>query len=173
MPEPTVFPGDVQIKGTLMPTTLSLPALTVTNAGVAAAAAIDASKLLHMVNVSLELFAAASTVTALTKEIYIAKGIGSITAIRAAVNGTIATGGDRTINVDLQKSTGGGAFATVLSATVLLNSSSTLRTLATGTISSATYAAGDLFRFVVTVAGAAGNQAAGLVASFVAYEATT
>lgn len=173
MAEPTVFPGDVQIKGTLRPTTLTIPAGSLTDAGVSASAAIAESKIVHMINVCDELYGPAVTVAALTKECYIAKGIGTISVVRAAVNGTIATGADRTVNVDLQKSTAGGAFATVLSATVLFNNGSTLRTLASGTLSSATYAAGDLFRWVVTVAGAAGNQAIGLVADFVTYEATT
>ena len=173
MAEPTVFPGDVQIKGTLMPTTLSIPAGTVDNSDVSASAAIDASKLSHMVNVCTELYGPSTTVAALTKECYVAKGIGTLSVVRAAINGTIATGADRTVNVDLQKSTGGGAFATVLSATCAFTNGSSLRTLASGTISSTTYAAGDLFRWVVTVAGSAGNQALGLVADFVAYEATT
>lgn len=173
MAEPNVIPGDLQIKGTLLPTKITLPAGTVSNSHVASGAAIDASKLLHMVNVCTELYGPSTTVAALTKECYVAKGAGTLSVVRVACNGTIATGADRTVNVDLQKSTGGGAFATVLSATALLNNASSLRTLASGTLSSTTYAAGDLFRWVVTVAGAAGNQAIGLVADFVAYEATT
>lgn len=173
MAEPTVFPGDVQIKGTLLPTTVTLPASTVTNAMVAAGAAIAESKVVHMVNVPTQLFGPSTTITALTQDCYIAKGAGTLTAVRAAINGTIATDVSRTVTVDLQKSTGGGAFATVLSGTVGFTSSSTLRTLVTGTISSASYAAGDLFRWVVTVAGGSGSQAVGLIADFVAYEATT
>jgi len=174
MAEPNVIPGDLQIKGALILSgTTTLPASTVTNAAVASGAAIDASKLLHMVNVPTQLFAPATTVTALTQDCYIAKGIGTLTSVRAAINGAIATGADRTVTVDLQKSTAGGAFATVLSGTVGFTNASVLRTLSTGTISSATYAAGDLFRWVVTVAGSASAQATGLIADFVAYEATT
>lgn len=173
MAEPNVIPGDLQVKGSGSFGSLTLPSSAVSNSHVSSTAAIDASKLLHMVNVCTELYGPSSTVAALTKECYIAKGIGTLTSVRAAINGTIATGGDRTVTVDLQKSTAGGAFATVLSGTVGFTNGSTLRTLSTGTISSATYAAGDLFRWVVTVAGSAGNQALGLVADFVTYEATT
>lgn len=173
MAEPNVIPGDLQVKGRGSFGTITLPTSVVSNSNVASDAAIDASKLVHMVNVCTELYGPSTTVAALTKECYIAKGIGSLSSVRAAINGTIATGADRTVTVDLQKSTAGGAFATVLSGTVGFTNGSSLRTLSTGTISSATYAAGDLFRWVVTVAGAAGNQAIGLVADFVTYEATT
>lgn len=172
MAEPTVFPGDVQIKGTLMPTTLSIPAGSLTNAGVASSAAIDASKLLHMVHVSTELFGPTTSVAALTKLAYVGKGVGTLSVVRAAVV-TPANDVSRTVTVDLQKSTGGGAFATVLSGTVGFTNGSSALTLVSGTISSATYAAGDLFRWVVTVAGGSGTQALGLLADFTTYEATT
>jgi len=174
MAEPALQPGDLHVRGRLSCGSFTPPSAAISNSHVASDAAIDASKLLHMVNVCTELYPRGTTVIALTgQDCYIAKGAGTIVAVRASVNGTIATGGDRTVNVDLQRSTAGGAFATVLSGTCLLNSSSTLRVLSTGTISSAAYVAGDIFQWVVTVAGSASAQAVGLVADFVAYEATT
>ena len=121
-----------------------------------------------------ELFAAASSVTALTKDVYVVKGAnGTLLGFTAAITGTIATGADRTVTVDLQKSTGAGAFATVLSATIQFNNVSVLRTASSGTFSSTSLVAGDLLRVVVTVAGAAGNQALGLVCSIQLREETT
>jgi len=174
MAEPALQPGDLHVRGRLSCGSFTPPSAAISNSHVASDAAIDASKLLHMVNVCTELYPRGTTVIALTgQDCYIAKGIGTLTSVRAAINGAIATGADRTVTVDLQKSTAGGAFATVLSGTVGFTNASVLRTLSTGTISSATYAAGDLFRWVVTVAGSASAQATGLIADFVAYEATT
>lgn len=172
MAEPVVIPGDFQCKGRGQFATLSIPSGTLTNAGVAADAAIAESKLVHMINVPQELYGPAVTVAALTKLAYIGKGVGTITAVRACVI-TPANDASRTVTVDLQKSTAGGAFATILSGTVGFTNGSTARTLVAGTISSASYAAGDLFQWVVTVAGGSGTQAAGLLADFVTYEATT
>jgi len=174
MAEPNLLPGDLHVRGRISCGNFTPPSSSITNASVSSDAAIDASKLVHMVNVCTQLYARGTTVIALSgQDCYIAKGAGTVVAVRAAVNGTIATGGDRTVNVDLQKSTAGGAFATIMSGTVLLNSSSTLRTLATGTISSGSYVAGDMFQWVVTVAGSASAQAVGLVADFVAYESVS
>lgn len=121
-----------------------------------------------------ELFASATTITALTKEVYVVKGAnGTLLGFTAAIIGTIATGADRTVTVDLHKSTGAAAFATVLSATIGFTNASVLRTAASGTFSSTSLVAGDLLRVVVTVAGAAGNQALGLVCSLQLREETT
>jgi hypothetical protein len=78
---------------------------------------------------------------------------------------TIATGGDRTVTVDLQKSTGGGAFATVCSSTIVFNNASSARVKSPAVLSSTSLAAGDILRTVVTVVGAAGAQALGLLVS--------
>lgn len=121
-----------------------------------------------------ELFAAASTVTALTKDVYVVTGAnGKLLGFTAAINGTIATGADRTVTVDLHKSTGAGAFATVLSSTIGFTNSSSLRTAVSGVFSSTSLVAGDCLRVIVTVAGSAGNQALGLVCSIQMREETT
>lgn len=88
---------------------------------------------------------------------------GTIRGFRAAIFGTIATGSDRTVTVDLQKSTGGGAFASVLSATLNFANTSTLYTVATASIGTTGVQAGDILEVLVTVAGSAGNQAKGLI----------
>lgn len=117
-----------------------------------------------------ELFATATTVTAVTKYIWVTKGTaGTIQSISAAITGTVPTGGD-SVTVDLKKSTGGGSLATVLSSTVILNSSSVLRTAQSGTISSASTVAGDLLAVVVTVSGSSG---AGLVVTVTVSETPT
>jgi hypothetical protein len=173
MAEPIVIPYPIQFKDAVQfgSSNTTFPASVIRNSQVASDAAIDASKLLHLVHGGIELFGPSTTIAALSKDVRIGKGIGTIAAVRTffSVIGT----GDRTVSVDLQKSTGGGAFATVLSAPMSITVSSTVRTLITGTISSATYAAGDLFRWVVALGGSTGNYPQGLFADFESYEATT
>ncbi len=90
---------------------------------------------------------------------------GTLLQVTASITETIATGADRTVDVDVQKSTGGGAFATVLSATIHFTNASTLYATSTATISDSTLITDDWLRVVITVAGAAGNQALGLAVS--------
>lgn len=172
MADPVRFPGSVHIVESLQCGSFTGPAGFLRNEQVNAAAAIGAEKLVHMVNAEAELFGPTTSIAALTKLIHIGKGAGTIAAFRAFIV-TVATGADRTVTVDLQKSTAGGAFATVLSGTVGFTNGSTALTLVSGTLSSTTYVASDLFRVVVTVAGSASAQALGLHASMIAYEATT
>ncbi len=113
-----------------------------------------------------------SAVVAETRDIHILKGTAAtISAIQAAITGLIATGGDRTVDVDLQKSTGAAAFATILSSTIHFTNGSVLRTVSAGTLSSASLVAGDILRIIITVAGAAGNQAQGLMVTVTLTEA--
>lgn len=100
-------------------------------------------------------------VTTETKMVHIAKAAGTIQTIEV-VSATAPTGGDKAFTVDLHKSTGGGAFATVLSAVVTVNSSDTDRVIEAGTLSTATYADGDIFAIVVTTSGSTGSQGQGL-----------
>jgi len=90
---------------------------------------------------------------------------GLVVALKAAIVETIATGADRTVTIDLLKSTGAGAFASILTAPLVLNNASTLRTLTNATFSAAGLVAGDILKLTVAVAGAAGAQALGLVVS--------
>ncbi len=88
-----------------------------------------------------------------------------IMSVKAAITEAIATGGDRTVTIDAQRSTGGGAFSSVLTSTLVLNNASTPYVPVQATINSNTLSAGDLLMISVTVAGVAGNQALGLCVS--------
>lgn len=155
-----VFNGDTHVNGSLTVKTFVPPAGCIDNAAVKANAQIAASKL---VNRQRFTHTQSGTVAAATEYIFIARAACTIAAIEACIPDTIATGADRTVNVDLQKSTGAGAFATVLSATIEFDNGSVLRTVSTGTLASDTLVDGDILRLVITVAGSAGNQAVGLI----------
>ncbi len=125
---------------------------------------LSAHKLVRHQAADFELFGPSTEVVSVTKDIHIVRGAtATLVGLQAAICGTIATGADRTVTVDLQRSTGGGAFATVLSSTIQFTDASTLRTAVSAVISSAGLVAGDILRLVVIVAGSAGNQALGLL----------
>lgn len=142
---------------------VELPVGSVTNDAVEEDAGIEASKLEGEYHLS-HYQTTGTAVVAAVQDVFIVRGAtGTIVSIEAAITGAIATGADRTVTVDLHRSTGGGAFATVLSATIVLDDDSVLRVAEAGTISSDSLLDGDILRIVVTVAGAAGNQGQGLV----------
>lgn len=137
---------------------------SIANADVSATAAIAASKLIHQFPVSVELAEASTNVAAITKLIHIVNGAtGTVANFDVAINAAMT--GDRTVSIDLQKSTGAGAFASVLSAAISLSSSTAAKTATAGTISSASVVATDIFQIVVTLGGSTGTIAQGLVAT--------
>lgn len=86
---------------------------------------------------------------------------GSIVSAYVTPN-AVPAGGTKTMTVDLQKSTGGGAWTTVLSSTLTINSSSTARTPVAMSLSGTpTHVAGDVYQLVVTVAGTGGTGVQG------------
>ena len=92
----------------------------------------------------------------------------TIKGFRAQITEAVATGADRTVTIDLQKSTGGGAFASILGGTIGFTNLSSLRAWSAATVSNTALAgggpsAGDVLKITVAVAGAAGSQAQGLL----------
>jgi len=159
----SILQGDYLITGNLSANSMSLPSGGVKDTNVASGAAIAASKLIHEVTSKYQQNSNAAVVND-NQYAHIVNGATCTLAyVKAAVD-TVATGADRTVNIDLQRSTGGAAFATVLSSTILFNNASTARTVVSGAINTATLAQGDILKWVVTVAGAAGNQAIGVIA---------
>lgn len=131
------------------------------DANIGSAAAIKSAKHESVMNLP---HSQTGTVVAATEYLRsIRQANATVLAIEATITETIATGADRTVTIDLQKSTGAAAFATILSASIVFTNLSTLRTLTTGTIANGALVDGDHLRLVVTVAGAAGAQALGLL----------
>jgi hypothetical protein len=156
----TIFNSDLHVNGTLTARSMTPPAGSVTDNSVAANAAIDDSKLKNRSDLVLS---QTGTVVAATHYLKVMRAAGTVLLIEAAITETVATGADRTIAIDLAVSTGGGAFASILTGTIGFTNVSVLRDLTTGSIATPTLVDGDILRLSVAVAGAAGNQALGLV----------
>ncbi len=154
--------SDIYVVGNLSAQTFTLPASSVTNASIQAAAAIDRTKVIHQLHLPYAQ-APGSDIATATLDLYIARAAGTVVSFEAAITGLAATG-DRSVTVDLHKSTAGGAFASVLSAAITLDIANTIRVLEAATVSSAAYVDGDLFRIIVTqVAGTTGTRPQGLI----------
>jgi hypothetical protein len=154
--------GDLNVSGRVVCQSLQAPANSIGNAAIESNAAIDATKLVHQWTIPYRQVPG-TPVAADTFDIHIAKFSGTIVAIEAVITGAIATGGDRTITIDLLKSTGAAAFATVMSGALVLDNTNVLRTVESGSISDTAFIADDLLRVTIAVAGAAGAQANGLL----------
>lgn len=138
------------------------PENSIGNNAVNAGDPLDADKVQHNRSLNVELAEGAAAIVAINKLLFVARSDCTILEF----TGTIvvqATGGDRTVSIDLQKSTGGGAFATICTTPVQITNATTILVPVAAVLASATLVAGDLLRAVVTVAGAAGNQAKGLL----------
>jgi hypothetical protein len=165
MSNAVTMPGDIIVQGNVYALNggLFLGQPSITDAMISAIAAINYTKCLQKYKAHYSQ-PPTTAVVAATQDIHIVDGAsGAVLKLQGAITGTIATGSDRTVNVDLQKSTGGGAFSSVLTGTLLFNSSSTLYQVLSASIATAGLVAGDILRVIVAVAGSAGNQALGLV----------
>jgi hypothetical protein len=156
------FDESVIIRGALSAESVTLPNNSVNDSNVNATNPLGRTKSWHQTHAGGGQ-APGAAVVAQTIDIYIARAAGVVVAFEAAITGALADDASRHVYVDLQKSTGGGAFATILSATIDLTSASTLRTAVAAAFSSSSLVDGDILRAVVTVAGGAGNQAQGLI----------
>ena len=141
---------------------IQVPYGVITNNEISSAAAIAASKTIHR-DVATYGQPIAAIVAAATQAVRVARVAGAIKEFRVAWL-TAPTGGDKAFTVDLQLSTGGGAFASCLSAVVTVNNSKSDNGTATGTLTTATFAAGDILKVVVATSGSTGTQGYGMIA---------
>jgi hypothetical protein len=150
--------------------TLYIPAGSITNAEIASSAAIGAGKVVQeFARDSRQ--ANGADVASKTELIHTARAAGTIGALKVALT-TAPTGGNKKFTVDLQKSTGGGAFATVLSAVVDIDNTDTSLTVVSGTLAASAYVSGDIFAIVWTASGTTGNQGQGAIAEVFFEEST-
>lgn len=150
---------------------LYLPAGSVGDAHIDATDPLSTNKVTHQ-HAATYAQASGAVVADATQLFYIARATGTIAAMKVAID-TAPTGGDKAYTVDLKKSTGGGAFASILSAVVTVNSSSTSLSVVAGTLSTATYAASDIFEIVVDASGSTGTQGYGVCVLVEFEEGTT
>ncbi len=139
--------------------TVTVPNQSISNATIEANAAIAADKLDHRYNPTES--QPNTNATAETRVLYRARAAGQVLAFDTGA--LVAATGNSTVTVDLQKSTGGGAFATVLTGTVQLDVGDPAIVPVAGTlVATPTYVAGDVFRIVQTISAGTGTLPTGV-----------
>ena len=107
-----------------------------------------------------------SAIVAETKDVHIVNGAsGTLVNVLAAVTG-VAAAGAYVATVDVQKSTGGGAFATILTSVLTIDSAVAIRTKIEAAIANDALIEGDILRVIVAVSGGSGTQPQGLQVTF-------
>ncbi|HEY1603845.1 MAG TPA: hypothetical protein VGG64_29860 [Pirellulales bacterium] len=160
-----VVPGNLVVGGSFVP-----PNGSIRDANIATNAGIQAEKFIRHQAAEYDVADPATTVANATKSLHIARGAGTIVDFAVINTGTAISGGS-TLSIDLQKSTGGAAFATVLASPIALSSSTTLLVAVAATLGAlVSFVAGDVFQIMVTTGGS-GTQAKGLHATFTYEEA--
>lgn len=164
------YPVNLRLKGKLVCGSIALPEESVTDAAVATAAGIQASKLQHQRAVSHRQLTGTAVVSQ-TEDLYVVRGrTGLLLSLDVVVTtapvGTGAPGTDRKLTVDVQKGNQGAGFATLLTAPVTIDNTIAARQVVAGSlVANPALADGDTIRVVVTVSGTTGTQAQGLVAT--------
>jgi hypothetical protein len=140
--------------------TVNLPANTIDEDDLKAAALFPAANLVTRFAKSVDQ-KTGSDVASETRYVHIAKHAGLVASVEAAIDTAIT--GDNTVVIDVQKSSGGGVFTTILSSTLTINSATAAKTAVAATVNATEddYVAGDVFQVIVTAAGS-GTQAQGL-----------
>lgn len=164
------FENGITVKGAAVFTgTLKAPAASITNANIESAAGIAASKVIHRFPLTYSQ-ADGSAVADATVTLYVAAAAGTIKSVEVGLGGAAAAG-DSTVNVDILKSTGGGAFASVLDSAITVDVNTTIRTSEVGTVSSGSYADGDILQVDVDATVGTGTLPQGIVVTVICEEA--
>jgi hypothetical protein len=155
---------DVVITGNLLVGSMNVPIGSVSNAQVAAAAGIDASKLMHKHPITYSQNHG-TAVAAQRRVVYVADAAGNLDSVVAGVS--VAAIGDSTMTVKVKKN--GVDF--LASSIVLDNGDAAFASVAGAFSSSGAYVAGDVIEVDVTVSAGTGTLGQGLFVQIFAIEA--
>lgn len=165
MAVPSRHEGDHHIVGTLSAGDIRYPALSIGDADIEAAAAIQASKLERHQSIDIQHFAEGTLVSATSSHLlHIVRGSSGQSVGFEAVIHTAAGATDSFCYIDLQKCTASTTWVSILSAAIAFASSDAVRTPKAGTINTAALTDGDMLRTVITVTGT--TNARGLQSSY-------
>jgi hypothetical protein len=157
--------SDLFVNGSISSKGFTAPDSSITNAMVQSNAGIEATKVIHQQIIRNR---HDGTVTATTKLLHLAEADGEIISVK--VRAITAPTGDFNYTVDIKKAAASGAFASILSSVITIDSSVSDNTNESGTLSTTTYSADDVFQVVVAVSGGTGVQGSDYIVSLVLRE---
>jgi len=163
MAPPTIFPGDVHIRGSLCPTSLSPPDGCIDDDAVQAAAGIKASKLQHQHRVG---YAQESATLAADESRVLHTVFGATGTIENFEAGSVVacTGTDK-VEIDLLKN-----GVSILTAKITLDSTSTAYIVVEAAIATATLVDGDVLEVSIDATAGTGVLAKGVFVSLTVHE---
>jgi len=150
--------GDVLVNGVLYAKQMAVPAGTITDAGVSAAAGIQSTKLQQQRGETYTQMAANATVIAERRVVHVVYGATGL-LLRFSAGSVVAHIGAAVCTVDLKKN-----GVSVLSAPITLNSSNVALTPVNATITTTGLVAGDVLEVVTTATAGGGTLATGVFA---------
>jgi hypothetical protein len=161
--------GNTHVNGRLSARSMLIPAGTITNAMVAAGAAIEAAKLEHQHQVPYSQGGAATAVAdrRMIHRVYGATGSVLKFSASAVVKMTDGGSDDFSVTIDLKKN-----GSSILTTPIVLDKSTLTANYldVDGMLSASSLAAGDVLEVTVAVAGSVGTQAIGVYANTVLRE---
>lgn len=169
MAETTRIESNVYVNGSLSAASVNLPAASVRNVNIEGNAGIDASKVVHQFPATYRQDEGAD-VASKTAPVHIAAAAATVLGVKVLCV-TAPTGGDKQFTVDVKKGNQSGAYATILTGVVTINSTKANREVTSGVLSGTpTLAAGDSLQVVVTASGSTGSQGQGLLVEVILRE---
>lgn len=162
--------GDLIVDGDVAPQSIIYPPLSIDNAAIKTAAAIDGSKVLQR-RVLTRAVEFTTDVADVDEIIHIPTGAGEVISVRA-VPATAATN-DKQVAIDLQKGAqnSSASWTSLLASTLDVDSSVSDREVAEATLAATkTYNASDLLRLVLTTSGSTGNLPKGVLVEVIVQE---
>lgn len=126
------FVGDITINGHLVVTTMDLPASSVADASVAPNAAIQVTKIRHLITATHKEDDETDAIDRIVP-LYIAKGTSTIRSVTAGCL-TAPTSGSEAVTIDVKKGSVSVSPASILSTTMSITTSDADRVVKSGTL---------------------------------------
>lgn len=135
------------------------------NSDIRTNAAIAASKLVARRSRDVTICGTTVAATAGEELLHISRATGTLVSMEAvAVTKPTA---NRTLTIDLQKATTSSTFASILTSTIAISTSTTNKAVNSGVINNVSMSDGDIWRAVWTVGGTSGTNAKGVLLTVV------
>lgn len=149
--------SDLLVMGNLSSLTLTLPVNSVTDPSVVQGANIQATKLQHQRVMTYNTSTSGTAIANNTTCVYsvIASAGATVTAVKMVIN-VVPTSTD-TVVCDVQRSTGLGAYSTILTSPITFNSSSTAKSVVTASLATTSLNQNDLLQVVITGTNSSGK----------------
>lgn len=157
--------GDLVVTGALAAGSMIIPASSIADSQVSPTAGIQAAKLQHQHAINYSQASGTSVVTE-TRVVHTVQGAtGTVLAVDVTPDAVPSNGGgdDKQYTVDVKKSTGGGAWTSILTGVLTVSKTDTARTVKHATLSGTpALVDGDALQVIITASGSTGTQAQGV-----------